>query len=144
MKIKIKKLHPDAKLPTTQDGDAGFDLYAVEDVLIPCYETKKIRTGIAIQLPPHTFAKIEDRSSMAIKSLRTGAGIVDESFTGEIQVVMHYLGTNGAFDTGYQIKKGDKIAQFIVHEYMNPAIVEVTGELKSTNRGTKGWGSTDI
>lgn len=144
MYFKVKKLHDSAIIPTTREGDAGYDLYALEDVFIPKHSTKKIRTGIALELPTGTFAKIEDRSSMAAKSLRTGAGICDESYTGEIIVVIHYLGTDESFNMGYSIKRGDKIAQFVIHESIKPNMVITQEDLKTTVRGTAGFGSSGI
>src|SRR5574343_1021178 len=86
MELKVKKLRDDAFLPSTRVGDAGYDLYAVEDVFLPQGKTIVIKTGIAIQPPENMYAQIQDRSSMAIKSIRVLGGVVDEIYRGEIGV----------------------------------------------------------
>jgi len=150
--MKVKKIHPDAKLPIRAESRSnGYDLFAVEDVFISVGTTAIVPTGIAIELdvPPFdellTVFKIEDRSSMATKGLRTGAGVVDYSYRGEIKVVIHNLNnTSESKETGqcgYQIKKGDKIAQGLVY-WTSAEDVEETNELNETDRGTNGWGST--
>ena len=143
--VYIKFLNENARMPTrAKEGDAGLDLYAAEDVFIPVGVTALVSLGIATEIPLNTMLKIEDRSSMAIKGLRTGAGIVDSGYRGEIKVVMHNLtcveDTDPVlFKKGKQIKKGDKIAQAILHPILLP-IPNKTEELKDTSRGTGGFG----
>jgi len=68
MQIQIKKLHPEAKLPTfAHPTDAGMDLYTVEDVTIAPGELAQIRTGIAIKFPPGYAALIWDKSGISHK-----------------------------------------------------------------------------
>src|ERR1035437_2753504 len=94
--MKVKLLHEKAQLPKrSSENAAGLDLYACEDVFIPVGETRLIPLGIAIKLQGRygviPYLKIEDRSGMAVKGLRTGAGVVDYDYRGEIKVVMHNL-----------------------------------------------------
>ena len=152
--LKIKKLVEHATLPTRgHSTDAGLDLYAVEDIFIPQGVTTKISTGIAADIPEGYFIKIEDRSSMAIKGLRTGAGIVDSGYQGEMCVVLHNFscqidlecahqeGFGTIYQSGYRIRSGDKIAQMIVHKIELPEVEEIDG-FDVTERSTSGWGST--
>lgn len=159
--MRVKKLHPDAKLPVrADDGSSGYDLFASEDVFVPVGGTEIIPTGIAIEMQlSHTIFttgksipvfKIEDRSSMAIKGLRTGAGIVDYSYRGEIKVVMHNFNADNrtkeeirrnVSGRGYKISKGDKIAQGIIYETWLENVEEVE-ELNLTERNDKGFGSS--
>lgn len=70
MKIKIKKLNPNATVPTHGSEEAaGYDLYACIDapVVIQPHETVKIGTGVAIALPFGTFGAIFPRSGLATK-----------------------------------------------------------------------------
>lgn len=146
MTVFFKKLDEKAKVPTQGSPyAAGFDLYALEDTFIKKGDLAKIRTGIALDIPNNTFIKIEDRSSLAVKGLRTGAGVVDNDFLGELHVVIHNISNSdnsrvGIWDKGYQIKAGDKIAQMIVLP-MLPIVFRETTEIdKTTERGTNGFG----
>lgn len=145
--IYIKLLNENARMPTrAKDGDAGLDLYASEDVFIPQGATAVVPVGVATEIPINTMLKIEDRSSMAAKGLRTGAGIVDQGYRGEIKVVMHNLtciedSDPVLFKKGKKIKKGDKVAQAILHPILLPIPYEVK-ELSDTSRGSGGFGSS--
>jgi dUTP pyrophosphatase len=152
MIIKFKKLKEDAIIPTREEGSSGYDLYANEDVWFDVGNTKIVSTGISLEMsklevyptvPVIPMFKIEDRSSMAAKGFRTGAGVVDDSYRGEIKVVMHnFSNRQGISGTGCWIKKGDKIAQGIVLATYVPTIAEVVGDLTKTTRDDKGFGST--
>lgn len=156
--MKVKRIHQEAKLPTRADPlSNGYDLYSVEDVFIPVGHTAIVDTGISIELdkfldiyPTHnrvlSYFEIKDRSSMASKGLRSGAGIVDNGYRGPIKVVMHNLNNADKYDAiseqwGYVINKGDKIAQGIITLSQVPDIVEVV-ELNNTERGSGSFGST--
>lgn len=138
MSIQIKLLNKNAKLPTRgTEKSIGLDLYATEDFIIGELGRDLISTGIAIQLPPNTYAQIAPRSSLALNhGLQTGAGIIDEDYRGEIKVLLFNLSKNI-----YYGKKGDKIAQLIIHDIKYYPIQEVQ-LLNKTERGIKGFGST--
>lgn len=154
----VKKLSEFGQLPTkATDQDAAYDLYAAEDVFIPVGQTKRVRLGIAIEIDPVQlypninavpFLKVEDRSSMASKGIRSGGGVVDAGYRGELQVVLHNLNNVEAsdpvlFNRGFQVKKGDRIAQGIIQlSFTQP--VSLTDELTNTDRGTGGFGSTGV
>jgi deoxyuridine 5'-triphosphate nucleotidohydrolase len=152
--MKIKKLHPEAQIPTRAEvGSNGYDLYSVEEVFIPQGKTAVVDTGISIELTGESnylnmlpYLEIKDRSGLASKGLRTGAGIVDYSYRGPVKVVIHNLNNIATYDPktdkyGYLICKGDRIAQGIVHLSLIPKIEEVT-ELTETERNSGGFGST--
>ena len=68
MELKIIKLNESAIIPRyAHPGDAGLDLFAIEEQLIPPGETQLVKTGIAIALPPGTEAQIRPRSGLALK-----------------------------------------------------------------------------
>lgn len=126
--------------------DAGLDLYAAEDRFIELGSTVIVRTGLAINIPVGMVGKIEDRSSLAAKGLRTGAGVVDTGYSGEVGVVLHNLTSQLASDPvlhrrGYQVRKGDKIAQLLVYDVATP-VVEVVANLWESERGPGGFGSS--
>lgn len=144
----FKKLDERAKEPTQgSKQSAGFDLYALEDVFIKKGSTVKVRTGISLDIPNNTFVKIEDRSSLAAKGIRSGAGIVDSDYTGEIIVVLHNLFNYDDFSSvdgglGYKVNAGDKIAQMILLPVVPTILREVNILDKNTSRGSNGFGST--
>lgn len=152
--MKVKKLNPEAQIPTRAEaGSNGYDLYSVEEMFIPQGKTAIVDTGIAIDLSGENFApnlmpyfEIKDRSGLASKGLRTGAGVVDYSYRGPIKVVIHNLNNTTMYDTktdkhGYLIQKGDRIAQGIIQLSMiqSPVLVD---ELTETERNAGGFGST--
>ncbi|HXA63917.1 MAG TPA: dUTP diphosphatase [Bryobacteraceae bacterium] len=139
MHIRIKKLHPDAILPTYAHGpeeDAGMDLRSVERVVLEPGVAQGVPTGLAIELPPGYEAQVRPRSGLALKhSLTVNFGTIDPGYRGEIRVVMFNLG-----HTVYTVEKGDRIAQLIVAPY--EAIHWKEGELGESARGAGGFGSS--
>lgn len=149
--VKVFKLNPEAKTPTRNKlTDAGLDLYATEDVFIPVGSTGKVKTGVAIEIPEGYVGRISDRSGMASKGLIVGAGVIDTGYSGDHTVVLHNFSHNyntnpscGPYNEyiGYEVKKGDKIAQLVIYPIETPE-VEVVEELWVSQRGNSGWGSS--
>lgn len=141
-KIKIKKLNPNATIPTKgSHHSAGFDLYACIDEPVKVWggDTVKVGTGIAIQPPEGHFGAIYARSGLATKhGLRpaNAVGICDFDYTGEYIVALH----NDKAES-YIVQPGERIAQVVFQPYLN-AQVEVVSELDETERGNGGFGST--
>jgi dUTP pyrophosphatase len=139
MKIRIKKLHPDAVLPGYAHGpeeDAGLDLCALQQVVLSPGVTQAVPTGLAIELPPGYEAQVRPRSGLGLKhSITVNFGTIDPGYRGEIRVIMFNLGR-----ADYTIEKGDRIAQLIVARY--EAIEWVEGELGASARGGGGFGSS--
>jgi dUTP pyrophosphatase len=139
MKLSIKKLHPEAFLPTYAHGpleDAGMDLRAVEQVVLSPGVAQGVPTGIAIELAPGYEAQVRPRSGMALKhSLTVNFGTIDPGYRGEIRVIMFNLGR-----ADYTIEKGDRIAQLVISKY--EAIEWEEGELGDSARGAGGFGSS--
>ena len=88
--VKVKRLHPDAVLPKkAHTDDAGFDLVAVEDVLINPGGTVLVKTGLAFELPPGYEMQIRPRSGVTLKTeLRVQLGTVDSNYRGEVGVIV--------------------------------------------------------
>ena len=147
MKMRIKKLHLDAILPTQGTAEAaGYDLYSVDTVCIEPGEAKSIHTGLAIDLPPGFWPGIYARSGLATKKgLRPAncVGVVDSDYRGEIIVVLY----NDSSSIQH-IEAGDRIAQLVFHQHCtiatdeNGNIWQVVDELSDTDRGIGGFGST--
>lgn len=145
--IEVFKLDKDAKTPTRNNpSDVGIDIYSLFDVFIPIGQTKIIKTGVCIKIPEGFVGKIEDRSSLASKGLRTGAGVIDPGYSGEVGIVMHNFSAGPRrnpvlYENGYQINAGDKIAQLLLVPVTISPIEEVK-EIWNSDRGTNSFGSS--
>lgn len=138
MNMKIK-LDPGAYAPTrAHPTDAGLDLYHMGDprILWPC-RAETFDTGVHIELPPGYYGKIESKSGLNMKeSIVSCGGVIDEGYTGSIQVKLYNFG-----EEGHLFRPGDKLAQLVVMPYAAPTLEEVD-ELAETDRGDQGFGST--
>lgn len=138
--IAIKKINPLAQVPTRgSDFAAGYDLYSTEEYTLKPLERKLFKTGITIALPKGTYGRIAPRSGLAYKDgIDVLAGVIDEDYRGDVGVILINLGS-----VDKKIIVGDKIAQLIVENY-NVARFKETEELTNTDRGVKGYGSSDV
>ena len=138
MKLNIKKLHPDAKIPTyAHEGDAGFDLYACEDVVVAPGERVLVSTGIAMEIPSGFVGLIWDKSGLSnTHGLKTLGGVVDAGYRGEVKAGLINLGIEE-----YHVGLGHKVAQMLIQKVEHAEIYEVS-ELSNTLRGEGGFGST--
>ena len=138
MKIKVKKLREDAKLPTHwHPGDAGVDFYAIEKVVFAPGKQARVHTGIAIEIPEEHVGLIWDKSSISFNlGLKVFGGVIDSGYRGEI--IMCLLNTS---DKEVIIEKGHKVAQMIIQKFEHCEIVEVN-EITETVRGAGREGST--
>ena len=140
--IRVKKLHPNAILPTYGSASAaGADLYACLEgsVTIEPGEVFWVPTGIALEVPVGCAGLIYARSSMGTKRGLAPAnkvGVVDSDYRGEIRVVL--LNHSKQPQT---LEPGERIAQFVITPVLTPSYEEVQ-ELTDTDRGTGGFGST--
>ncbi|EEH98425.2 MULTISPECIES: dUTP diphosphatase [Clostridium] len=140
LKLKVQKIHNEAIIPNyAHKGDAGLDLYSVEEVKINPSETALIKTGIKIELPPQTEAQVRPRSGLALKhgiTVLNTPGTIDEGYRGEVGVVL----INHGRET-FIVEKGMKIAQMVVKPVWYVEVDEVE-ELSETERAEGGFGST--
>jgi dUTP pyrophosphatase len=138
MKVKIKRLHKDAVIPSyAKAGDAGLDLVATS---IISFDKEQVTygTGIAIEIPEGYVGLVFPRSSIRKyeQYLSNSVGVIDSGYRGEIQATF-----NSRYYADVKYKVGDKIAQILIMPY--PSIeFEETDELSSTERGDGGFGST--
>lgn len=138
--MRIKKLHPNAKLPTrATEGSSGYDLYSPITVSITPRSNRKIALGFAIEIPYGIEGQIRPRSGLANKGILPAFGTVDSDYRGEVAVnIFNY------FDYYYTINVGERIAQLvfvgIVHRDLR--FIDDGEELSSTARGFGGFGST--
>jgi len=137
IKVKVKRIHPDAKIPTQgSEHSAGFDLYSIEDYEFQPGETHAVPTGLSIELPEGKACFFWDRSGMGFKGMHRFAGLIDSDYRGEYKVIL-FNSTKQVF----KISKGDRIAQGVIQDYYKPEFIEVE-ELSETQRGAGGFGST--
>lgn len=137
MKLKIKKLNPEATLPRyVHPGDVGMDLFSLDTYTIQPGEQHFFFLGFALEFEHGYAAIIKDRSSMAKKGLHTMGGVFDSGFRGEYNVLLVNLGKEP-----YTIQKGDKIAQLIIYPIII-AELEESDELSTSARGLGRFGST--
>lgn len=142
MHVKVKKLTETAKLPTRGSVfSAGFDLYADNnvDITIHPHETRKIGTGLALEIPDGYYGAIFARSGLATKEgLRPAncVGICDSDYRGEYIVAIHNDSNEDRI-----IEPKERIAQLIIMQYPHITFEEID-ELSDTSRGKGGFGST--
>lgn len=140
--IRVKKLHPNAVIPTYGSAEAaGADLYACveESVTIQPGEIFWVPTGIALEVPKGCAGLVYARSSMGTKRGLAPAnkvGVVDSDYRGEIRVVLLNHSKQPQI-----LQPGERVAQFVITPVLTPAYEEVT-ELTDTDRGSGGFGST--
>lgn len=141
MKIRLKKLVPEAVLPEYAHGpaeDAGMDLRSVVAAVLAPGIPQAVPTGIAIELPAGYEAQVRPRSGMALKhaiTLPNAPATIDPGYRGEIRVIMLNLGV-----ADYKIEKGDRIAQLVIARY--EAVEWEEGDLNDSVRGAGGFGSS--
>ena len=142
IKLKIKKLLPEAKLPVYGSANAaGADLYALtdHDIRIGANETAVVHTGLAAEIPEGYVGLIFARSGLATRKGLAPAnkvGVIDSDYRGEIRVALHN-------DSKYMqtVVPYERIAQLVVMPYVF-ARFEESEELSDTERGEGGFGST--
>jgi dUTP pyrophosphatase len=141
--LRVKLLEPGARAPQVAHPgeDLGYDLFALEPVVLAPRQTTKVRTGIAVEARhPKTGAPlgllVRDRSSMAARGIATTGGVIDAGYRGEILVLMTNLG-----ETAIELKAGEKIAQMVPVPVLT-GIVETVESLEDSARAEKGFGSS--
>lgn len=139
--VKIQLINEDAKLPEyAHDSDAGADIFAVEETVIPPHQTAIIKTGIKVAIPAGYEIQIRPRSGLSFKTplrIANAPGTIDANYRGEVGVIMTNTG-----NLTQTIAKHDKIAQMVIAPV--PMIIwETVDSLDETDRGEGGFGSTD-
>ncbi len=138
MEVKIKKLKPEVIIPKyAHPGDAGLDLYSLEDYELKPGEKKMFYLGFALEFTNGYMALAYDRGSMgALHGIHNVAGVFDAGYRGEYNCNLINLSNQP-----YQIKKGDRICQLIIMPVAQADLKEVD-ELSETSRGSGRLAST--
>ena len=116
--------------------DAGLDLRAREDKLVPPKGSATFDTGVHVELPPGTVGLLKSKSGLNVRNDLTSEGVIDVGYTGSIVVKLYNHG-----EKPYRVKRGDKISQLVVLPVLLLSPVEVDA-LPETDRGADGFGST--
>jgi len=151
-KIEVEVLNG-GKLPVKAHlTDAGFDLFASDEVRIFPGQVQKHPLNVKLKLPKGTWGEVTSKSGLGSQGLLVYAGVIDQEYRGVIHVVMSNIWLIDRVDEeGYPlmrtnpiiINKGEKIAQFIMSPYSSEYYIEQVESIDTnTARGTGGFGST--
>jgi dUTP pyrophosphatase len=141
MNLRIARLDERARVPTrAHDGDAGLDLYALEDAVLAPGERASVPTGIAVEIPPGQAGLVLPRSGLAARhgiSVVNAPGLIDSGYRGEVRVLL----LNTDREQPFELSSGDRIAQLVLVRVELPTLVEVDS-LTDSDRGVGGFGSS--
>ena len=142
VEVKIKKISPNAVLPTYgTENAAGADLSAClfAPITIDPGQTFVVKTGLTMEIPDGYVGLIYARSGLATKRGLAPAnkvGVIDSDYRGEIMVALY-----NQSELPQKIEPGERIAQLVIAPYLQGVFNEVD-ELSDTTRGAGGFGST--
>jgi dUTP pyrophosphatase len=143
LEIEIKLLDAGMPIPEyAHAGDAGCDLRSAVDVILNPGARVMVPTGLSVALPEGYAGFVQPRSGLAAKhgiSVVNTPGLIDSGYRGEIKVILINLDQ----DLMFEIKRGDKIAQFVVQK-VESVVFKQVDELSDTKRGDGGFGSTGV
>ena len=142
VEVLIRRLDPDLPLPAyARPGDAGADLLARDDVIVPAGGGRAlVATGVALAIPAGYAGLVLPRSGLALRhgiTLLNAPGLIDAGYRDEILCLLH--NTDPA--EPYRVRRGDRIAQLVIQRVEEAAFVEAA-ELPASQRGTGGFGHT--
>jgi len=140
--VHIHRLDPDLPVPAyARPGDAGADLVAREDVLVPAGGGRAlVATGVAVAIPEGWAGLVLPRSGLALRhgiTLLNAPGLIDAGYRDELRCIL--FNTDPSQD--YQVRRGDRIAQLVIQRVEQACFVEAD-ELPASERGTGGFGHT--
>jgi dUTP pyrophosphatase len=146
MNVKIKKLHPNAVIPSySKDGDAGMDLTAISIISNTTFDIT-YGIGLALEIPKGFVGLIFPRSSIRNTDLilTNSVGVIDSGYRGEIRATFTKIyGKNDVRLDEMDYMIGDRIAQLIIIPYPEVEFT-IVDELSDTERGNNGYGSTGL
>ena len=141
MSLKVRRLDAGARLPSrAYPGDAGLDLYALEESVLEPGARASVGTGIAVEIPDGQAGLVLPRSGLAARhgiALVNAPGLIDAGYRGEVRVLL--LNTDRS--ETFIVQRGERIAQLVLVRIETPEVVEVR-ELAVTERGAGGFGSS--
>lgn len=148
---KLKNIHKETfcievevldggKLPVkAHKTDAGFDLFATEDITISHGKVIKHPLNIRIKFPKNCWGRIETKSGLGAKGMLVWAGVIDEGYRG----IPHVVCTCLIPQNPVILKKGDKIAQMTMNPHSDQFYIEQVDSVDTaSDRGEGGFGSS--
>lgn len=128
--LAFAKVKPNAIIPTKDNENAGYDIYACFDedyMIIPPHSTKLIPTGIASAVSDKYYLQVHERGSTGSKGMKYGAGVVDSSYRGEIFICINNINKNEIVIS--KLNEEDLIKNHVTNAYLNAkVIVDAHGE----------------
>ena len=135
-KLKIM-LDAGAKMPTrAHEADAGLDIYAATDGVVPSGGSCTFYTGVHAEMPSGYVGRLKSKIGLNCKHGLVSEGVIDAGYTGSIVVKLYNHSGND-----YAIKAGEKISQLVILPIITPEL-ELVDSLEDTERGNDGFGST--
>ena len=142
LEVMVARTDDGARLPTRgSEYAAGWDLYALEEYVVPFRKSVKLRTGLKVAIPVGYEGQVRARSSLGSKGLILphSIGTIDADYRGELFVLMTWIGEGES----YRVNAGERIAQLLISPIPEVSFKEVSiEELGDTKRGDGGFGST--
>ena len=138
VKLKIKKLTPEAKIPEyAKEGDACMDVYATSKEEKEKYV--QYGTGLAFELPERHAMLVFPRSSVTKRDmmLKNSVGVLDSGYRGELKLRFNKT----QYENTDIYETGEKIGQIMIIPLPEVEVEEVE-ELEDSSRGEGGFGST--
>lgn len=131
-----------------------FDIRSNEDLSIPRNHQAKVSTGIYMAMPLLSGLIMRERSGLADRGVRIGAGTIDSDYRGELKVLVRYEPLVDVKEPMrnipdvFNIHRGDRICQawiaLSLTQLCRIKYVEHGRDLSTTLRGTGGFGSSGI
>ena len=164
IQIPIELCHPNAKIPAyAKPGDAGMDIYALEDFEVAPGERKIIKTGLKVAIPRGYELQVRPRSGTSVKTAlrvantpgtidsgyRDEIGVIIENIEPKIKDIAYVFDNNGNIiiksilhGSVFNVGKGERFAQLVLNEVPSAAFYPVDSVAQiGENRGG-GFGST--
>ena len=142
LQLRVRRLDADVPMPAyAHAGDAGMDLAASQDVVLPPGGRAAVPTGLALAVPDGWVGLVHPRSGLARRhgvTVANAPGTIDAGYRGEVLVLLVNLGGEEVV-----LRRGERVAQLLLQRVGRAEIVEVA-DLEDTTRGTGGFGSTGL
>jgi len=138
VQVKFKKTNDNAVIPSkNHDDDTGLDVTSIVDIVIPARGSAVVDVGLKFAFIDHGFwVKVEGRSGLGFKyGIIPHPGIIDQGYRGDAGIKLYNF-----TDEDYEVRAGERIAQFVVYKNYNVEVSE--GTIIQSKRGEKGFGSS--
>lgn len=120
-------------------NSAGLNLYSPISVEIPPRGKILLDLQLQILLPENTYGRIAPKLNLGhFFFIDVGGGVIDYDYQGSVKVILYNFG-----DEAYKVGEGQAVAQLICEKIVIPDLQEFIGEIEPTERGQKGFGSSN-